>query len=82
MNLLCTWFKSNKLSLNTGKTFYMEVFHRSRLKSNNNADIMIDGSTLTKVNSAKYLGVSIDHKLNWIDHIAYAMETYITLDLY
>ena len=23
-----------------------------------------------KVNSAKYLGVIIDHKLNWIDHIA------------
>ena len=28
---LCTWFKSNKLSLNTNKTFY-KMFHRSRNK--------------------------------------------------
>ena len=28
---LCVWFKSNELSLNTQKTFYM-VFHRVRLK--------------------------------------------------
>ena len=70
LNLLSTWFKSNKLSLNTGKTFYM-VFHRARLKPNTNNDIIMDGNILTKVNSAKYLGVIIDHKLNWIEHIAY-----------
>ena len=27
--------------------------------------------SLNKVNSAKYLGIIIDHKLNWINHIAY-----------
>ena len=27
--------------------------------------------SLNKVNSAKYFGVIIDRKLNWIDHIAY-----------
>ena len=46
LNLLSTWFKSNKLSLNTGKTFYM-VFHRARLKPNNNNDIIMDGNILT-----------------------------------
>ena len=40
------------------------------LKPNNNNDIIMDGTILTKVKSAKYLGVIIDHKLNWIDHIA------------
>ena len=45
LNLLPTWFKSNKLSLNTGKTFYM-VFHRVRHKPNNNNDIIIDGNIL------------------------------------
>ena len=70
LNLLCTWFKSSKLFLNTGKTIYM-VFHRARLKPHNNTDIMMDGNVLTKVNSAKYLCVIIDHKINWIDHIAY-----------
>ena len=31
----------------------------------------MDDCSLNIVNSAKYLGVIIDHKLNWIDHIAY-----------
>ena len=26
---------------------------------------------MTQVNNAKYLGVIIDHKLNWIEHISY-----------
>ena len=34
-------------------------------------DIIMDGNILTKVNNAKYLGIIIDHNLNWIDHIAY-----------
>ena len=55
LNLLCTWFKLNKLSLNTGNIFYM-VFHRARLKPNN-TDIIMDCNFLIKVNSAKYLGV-------------------------
>ena len=36
------------------------VFHRARPKPNNNNNIMMDGNVLTKVNSAKYLGVIID----------------------
>ena len=31
----------------------------------------MDSNILTKVNSSKYLGVIVDYKLNWIDHIAY-----------
>ena len=47
-------------------------FYPERLfKPNNNNDIIMDGNILTKVNSAKYLGVIIDHKLNCIDYIAY-----------
>ena len=43
--------------------------------STNNSDstiqIAINGSNIEKVNSTKYLGVYIDHHLNWKDHIAY-----------
>ena len=69
---LCTWFKSNKLSLNTQKTFFM-VFHRARLKHSDdiNMAVIMDIRVLTKVNSIKYLGIIVDHKLNWIDHITY-----------
>ena len=69
---LCIWFKSNKLSLNTQKTFYM-VFHRVRFKiiDNSSMDIIMDNHILTKVNSIKYLSILVDHKLNLLDHITY-----------
>ena len=49
------------------------VFHRARLKNSDdiNMDIIMDNHMLTKVNSIKYLGIIVDHKLNWIDHITY-----------
>ena len=47
------------------------IFHRSRIKPNIINRIVIDNHQLTQVNSAKYLGVIIDHKLDWIEHISY-----------
>ena len=47
------------------------IFHRSRIKPNVINKVVIDDHQLTQVNSAKYLGVIIDHKLNWIEHISY-----------
>ena len=45
------------------------IFHRSRIKQNVNNKVVMDNKELIKVESAKYLGVIIDRKLNWIDHI-------------
>ena len=70
LDLLSTWLKSNKLSLNTHKTFF-QLFHRARIKTNNSVNIIVDKCVLNKVTSIKYLGVIIDHKLNWIEHISY-----------
>ena len=67
---LNNWSKTNKLSLNTKKIIFM-IFHRSRKKENVSNKVVIDNKELTKVESAKYLGVIIDRKLNWIDHITY-----------
>ena len=47
------------------------IFHRSRIKNNVSNKVVIDNKELIKVESAKYLGVIIDRKLNWIDHITY-----------
>ena len=69
---VCTWIKSNKLSLNTNKTFYI-IFHRSRIKCDTDStlDIIMDNSILRKTSSLKYLGVIVDQKLNWIEQISY-----------
>ena len=69
LELLSRRFKANKLSRNAQTTFYL-VFHRTRLKDHD-LSIRIDGSTLTRSNNIKYLGVIIDHKLNWCEHIAH-----------
>ena len=47
------------------------VFHRARLKSVNCNDLVIDNASITRVYSAKYLGIIIDVKFNWIEHITY-----------
>ena len=57
------WLKSNKLTLNVQKTYYM-VFHRSRIKTDTHAVITMDNVCLQRTDSFKYLGVIINHKLN------------------
>ena len=63
------WLQSNKLTLNVKKSHYM-VFHRSRIKHNQMA-IKIQNCTINKTDSIKFLGVIIDNKLNWHEHIIY-----------
>ena len=67
---LSLWLQSNKLSLNVQKTYYI-VFHRARIKSDEHAAITINNVILQRTNSLKYLGVIIDYKLNWTQHIAH-----------
>ena len=76
LDLLSTCLKSNKLSLNTHKTFF-QLFHRARMKTNNSVNIIVDKCILNKVTSIKYLGVIIDHKLNWIEHISYVQKKFL-----
>ena len=69
LDLLSIWLNSNKLSLNTHKTLYL-IFCRARLKGNNSV-VKLNDYVLNRVNNMKYLGVIIDHKLKWCEHISY-----------
>ena len=69
LDLLSIWLNSNKLSLNTQHTFYL-LFHRARIKGNNSV-VKINDCVLNRVNIIKYLGLIIDHKLKWCEHISY-----------
>ena len=71
LQLLSTWLKSNKLSLNTTKSYYA-VFHRARIKlPNSSIKIKFDEANIIEVQCIKYLGVILDNKLSWIQHISY-----------
>ena len=61
------WLNANRLSLNIDKTHFM-IF-RPKGKKENCPTIHINGSSIQEVDDAKCLGIIIDNKLNWIEHI-------------
>ena len=66
--LLSKWFNTNKLSLNVQKTSYMLFQKRT---SSFNPVIKINETVLQCVTSTKFLGVQLDNKMLWKDHITY-----------
>ena len=62
------WINANKLSLNVSKTKYM-IFHTQGKSVASNLTVNINDKTIDKVNHIKFLGVEIDSKLNWSEHI-------------
>lgn len=68
IKLLSKWLKFKKLKLNVQKTKYMIISNKTQL---NYTDLKIDieGDEVERVDVFKYLGVYIDHKLKFKEHI-------------
>ena len=71
---ISSWFKSNKLSLNPGKTKLM-LFSKSSKQPILPSPVCIDGQPLSQVHLTKFLGVVINDKLTWTDHISSITKT-------
>ena len=67
---IVSWLNANKMSLNVDKTHFM-VFKPSKKKVLSNIEIKINNSNILEVDNTKFLGVIIDSKLTWKDHITY-----------
>ena len=65
MNILISWFKYNKLSLNLGKTVLMKFWE----DTTNEDKFTIDGIEIPEVTNTKFLGTFIDNELNWNIHV-------------
>ena len=63
-----TWLKVNKLSLNITKTHNMLFSNSPKCTGRKNL-IEIDGIIIETVNCTKFLGVIVDNKLTWTQHI-------------
>jgi hypothetical protein len=70
LTLLVTWLQANKLSLNIKKTNFM-VFRPRNCRSLSSIDIKINGISINEEQSTKFLGVIIDNKFTWKQHIQY-----------
>ena len=65
------WFNANKLSLYVKKTKF-SFFHKSSKKDNiplRLPNLNINGFTIERESSIKFLGVLIDETVTWRDHI-------------
>ena len=69
LKILKTWFDVNKLSLNIKKTKFM-VF-RNRKEIDKDIKLKICDSEIERVTEIKFLGVVIDDKLTWKQHVRY-----------
>ena len=65
LNKINECFKANKLAINSGKTKYIFFHkHQDRLPM-----LILNNTTLERVNSIKFLGVILDGNNNWNRHI-------------
>ena len=63
LQCISLWFRSKKLILLKYRKKLSLIFHRSRIKYDRKNTLKMDNCLLTKINSAKYLSVIIEHKL-------------------
>ena len=65
LKYLDEWFKSNKLTLSTEKT-YFSIYHTKRKQIHPQYDnLRLNSSVIKRVAHVKYLGVYLDEHLSW-----------------
>ena len=80
LETLSDWFNANKLSLNVSKSHYM-LFKHSRNITNVTTPLRMSNKEIERTSSFKLLGIYIDDKLSWADHIK-ACKTKLSSALY
>ena len=65
---LSNWLKANKISLNVGKT-ELVLFTSSKKQLDCDLKIKLNGKRLYETDSVKYLGIQINKRLTWKQHI-------------
>ena len=63
----CTWFTDSRLSINLSKTHY--IFFSRCMNDFSYYSISHYGHIINRKDSLKFLGVIIDRRLSWLDHI-------------
>ena len=69
--VITKWLKVNKLSLNIKRGIICVVQQKKQNKIKPDISSNIDGQVIAEITSSKFLGVIIDDKLNWRDHVSF-----------
>jgi Reverse transcriptase (RNA-dependent DNA polymerase) len=70
LNTIYNWFYSNQLTFNANKTKYI-IFQQKNKQIPIPQPLLVHGVEIERVSKSKYLGLILDNKLNWTDHINY-----------
>ena len=65
------WLNANRLSLNVEKTNFLLFCPKGKRNDCTSPNICINDVCIQEVNKAKFLGVILDNKLTWADHLKY-----------
>lgn len=68
LNELEKYYQKWKIKINTSKTTLIHFTHKNKLAPNPN-HLIFNGQIINKQNTVKYLGLTLDRKLNFNDHI-------------
>lgn len=68
LTLIIDWLKNNNLKINIDKTNIMHFSQRAQFA--HDIKVKYSGNIINKVETARFLGLQIDAKLNWKNHIA------------
>ena len=64
------WMRVNRLCLNISKTHFI-IFTPPKRKVSLLSDLIIDGFVISRSFCTKFLGVQLDSKLSWSEHVSY-----------
>ena len=66
-----SWFRANKLSLNTKKTNFILFGNKRVSEGLKSLSLTIDGNVIERLEYTKFIGIYIDSKLNWKHHVSH-----------
>jgi hypothetical protein len=72
---LNSWFAANRIKMNISKTNFI-LFNN---EESNLTEFLVEGERIFEVKSTKYLGLIVDNKLKWSDHIAHVRKKILTM---
>jgi len=78
MNKISIWARNNKINFNEQKSKVMVISRRKR-KENKEVLFYMNNKPLEEVQKIKYLGIIINSKLNFREHIMYISGKYTKL---